>query len=114
MNKAQEYVTPSIVTQVALRVSDNFAQSAILDAGYGTGLLGQALNLAGAKIIYGADLSSTMLKIANETGVFRSLSQADLTRPVQKDDGIYDLLRVLVHSQTATLVLVLASENLHA
>ncbi|PON20085.1 hypothetical protein TGAM01_v211036 [Trichoderma gamsii] len=92
MDKAQEYVAPSIVAQVALRVSDNFAQSAILDAGCGTGLVGQALSLAGAKIIDGLDLSSAMLKIANETGVYRSLSQADLTQPVQKDDEIYDLV----------------------
>lgn len=92
MDKAQEYVAPSIVAQIALRVSDNFAQSAILDAGCGTGLVGQALNLAGAKIIDGLDLSSAMLKIADETRVYRSLSQADLTQRLQKEDGIYDLV----------------------
>lgn len=63
MDKSQEYITSSIVAQVALRVSDNFAQSAILDAGCGTGLVGQALNLLGAKIIDGLDISSAMLKI---------------------------------------------------
>lgn len=92
MDKAQEYVAPNIVAQVALRASDNFAQSAILDAGCGTGLVGQALGLAGANIIDGLDLSPAMLKIAKETGVYRNLSQADLTQGVQKEDGIYDLV----------------------
>jgi 2-polyprenyl-3-methyl-5-hydroxy-6-metoxy-1,4-benzoquinol methylase len=92
-DKAQEYVAPAIVAQVALQTSkNNLTQYAILDAGCGTGLVGQALALAGANTIDGLDLSPAMLKVAEETGVYRTLFQADLTEPVQKEDGIYDLV----------------------
>ncbi|UKZ47125.1 hypothetical protein TrVGV298_001339 [Trichoderma virens] len=90
-DKAQEYVAPEIVAQVALQ-SNNLARYSILDAGCGTGLVGQALAHVGAKSIDGLDLSPAMLKIAQQTGVYRNLSQADLTQRVQKPDGVYDLV----------------------
>ncbi|KAL6859284.1 S-adenosyl-L-methionine-dependent methyltransferase [Trichoderma novae-zelandiae] len=91
-DKAQEYVAPGIVAQVALQSSQNLAQYTILDAGCGTGLVGQALAQVGAKAIDGLDLSPAMLRIASGTGVYRSLSQADLTQGIQKPDGLYDLV----------------------
>ncbi|KAL7808614.1 S-adenosyl-L-methionine-dependent methyltransferase [Trichoderma gracile] len=91
-DKAQEYVAPEIVAQVALRSSQDLAQYSILDAGCGTGLVGQALAQVGAKAIDGLDLSPAMLKIAKQTGVYRNLFQADLTQRVQQPEGVYDLV----------------------
>ncbi|KAL7933601.1 S-adenosyl-L-methionine-dependent methyltransferase [Trichoderma chlorosporum] len=91
-DKAQEYVAPDIVAQVALRSSSNLAQYSILDAGCGTGLVGQALAHVGAKSIDGLDLSPAMLRVAQKTGVYQGLYQADLTQRVPKPDGVYDLV----------------------
>ncbi|KAK3172324.1 hypothetical protein OEA41_005645 [Lepraria neglecta] len=73
-DEAQSYVAPVLVAQVALKSSNNPAKSVILDAGCGTGLVGQALAMAGAKAIDGLDLSPAMLTVANQTGSYRSLA----------------------------------------
>lgn len=55
----------------------------VLDAGAGTGLVGAALRALGfAGAIDGADLSPAMLARAERLGVYRSLFEADLTRPL--------------------------------
>lgn len=91
-DEAQSYVAPVLVAQVALKSSNNPAKSVTLDAGCGTGLVGQALAMAGAKAIDGLDLSSAMLTVANQTGVYRSLAQADLTRRIERADETYDIV----------------------
>ena len=91
-DEAQNYVAPVLVAQVALKSSNNPAKSVILDAGCGTGLVGQALAMAGAKAIDGLDLSPAMLTVANQTGAYRSLGQADLTRRIEKADEAYDIV----------------------
>ena len=91
-DEAQEYVAPVLVAQFALKTSNNLAQKVILDAGCGTGLVGQALALAGAKTIDGLDLSRPMLKVAEKTGVYRDLDQADMTRRIEKADDTYDIV----------------------
>lgn len=89
--EAQNYVAPVLVAQVSLKSSNNPANSVILDAGCGTGLVGQALAMAGAKAIDGLDLSSAMLTVAKQTGAYRNLAQADLTRRIEKADETYDI-----------------------
>ena len=91
-DEAQSYVAPVLVAQVALKSSNNPAKSVILDAGCGTGLVGQALAMAGAKAIDGLDLSPAMLTVANQTGAYRSLAQADLTRRIEKAHETYDIV----------------------
>ncbi|KAF2464104.1 S-adenosyl-L-methionine-dependent methyltransferase [Lindgomyces ingoldianus] len=93
-DEAQEYVAPILVAQYALKSCNNSTKGAvaILDAGCGTGLVGQALSLAGAKVIDGLDLSSPMLAVAKQTGVYRNLGQADLTRRIGKPDETYDIV----------------------
>ena len=88
----QNYVAPVLVAQVALKSSNNLAKSVILDAGCGTGLVGQALAMNGAKAIDGLDLSPAMLTVAGQTGAYRSLAQADMTRRVAKADETYDMV----------------------
>lgn len=91
-DEAQNYVAPVLVAQVALRSSNNAGQSVILDAGCGTGLVGQALAMAGAKPIDGLDLSLAMLTVADQTGAYRSLAQADLNQRIEKADETYDIV----------------------
>ncbi|KAI4104146.1 MAG: hypothetical protein LQ339_003999 [Xanthoria mediterranea] len=89
---AQDYVAPVLVAQVALKSSNNPARSVILDAGCGTGLVGQALATSGVKAIDGLDLSNPMLTVARKTGAYRDLAQADLTRRIEKADNTYDIV----------------------
>ncbi|KAI9371758.1 S-adenosyl-L-methionine-dependent methyltransferase [Aspergillus egyptiacus] len=91
-NEAQNYVAPVLVAQAALASAEDPAKCVILDAGCGTGLVGQALALAGAKVIDGLDLSPAMLKVAKQTGVYRNLAQADLTRRIDTADETYDMV----------------------
>ena len=91
-DEAQSYAAPALVAQVALKSSDSPAKSVILDAGCGTGLVGQALAIGGAKAIDGLDLSPAMLTVADQTGAYRSLAQADLTRRIEKADETYDIV----------------------
>ncbi|KAJ5591548.1 uncharacterized protein N7459_001917 [Penicillium hispanicum] len=95
-NAAQDYVAPVLVAQAAIQ--HNFkspidpGDSVILDAGCGTGLVGHALALASPKAIDGLDLSPAMLDVARQTGVYRHLAQADLTRPIAPADDVYDIV----------------------
>lgn len=91
-DEAQSYVAPALVAVVALKSSNKADKSVILDAGCGTGLVGQALAEAGAKVIDGLDLSLAMLTVANKTGVYRSLAQGDLTRKIEQADEMYDIV----------------------
>ena len=88
----QNYVAPILVAQAALESSKNLTKGVILDAGCGTGLVGQALAMTGAKAIDGLDLSSAMLTVAERTSTYRSLAQADLTKRVPKADETYDMV----------------------
>ncbi|ETS81752.1 hypothetical protein PFICI_06754 [Pestalotiopsis fici W106-1] len=91
-DKDQEYVAPTIVAQLVLHRTNDLSRHVILDAGCGTGLVGQALALVGARTIDGLDLSPAMLNVAKQTGVYRTLSQADMTQKVPQGDGIYDIV----------------------
>jgi predicted TPR repeat methyltransferase len=54
----------------------------LLDAGAGTGLLGQALRAQGCPArIDGCDLSAEMLERAAAKGIYETLFQADIARP---------------------------------
>lgn len=92
---SQNYVAPILTAQTAVQmISSARAPVTVLDAGCGTGLVGQALASLkrGAITIDGADLSPPMLKIAEETGVYRTLTQVDLTQPIGAPDGTYDVV----------------------
>ncbi|KAL6234015.1 hypothetical protein BDW75DRAFT_213433 [Aspergillus navahoensis] len=92
---SQNYVAPILTAETAVQMIQNVKSPVtVLDAGCGTGLVGQALaNLQGGAItVDGADLSLPMLKIAQETGVYRTLSQVDLTQPIDKPDGSYNVV----------------------
>ncbi|KAL8996978.1 MAG: hypothetical protein Q9169_003629 [Polycauliona sp. 2 TL-2023] len=91
-DEAQNYVAPVLVAQAALKSSTNPTRDVILDAGCGTGLVGQALAIGGVKTIDGLDLSGPMLMIAKKTKAYRDLAQADMNRRLEKADDKYDIV----------------------
>ncbi|KAL4781369.1 S-adenosyl-L-methionine-dependent methyltransferase [Aspergillus varians] len=88
---SQNYVAPILTAQAAIQINNN-AKATVLDAGCGTGLVGEALSKGGAMIIDGADLSPSMLKIAKDTGVYRNLMLVDLTQPIDRPNETYDII----------------------
>jgi predicted TPR repeat methyltransferase len=64
--------------------------SAILDAGCGTGLSGKALRSAGFTTVDGIDVSTSSLEIAGASGSYRTLRPVDMQRfPLPILDGQY-------------------------
>ncbi|KAF2629031.1 S-adenosyl-L-methionine-dependent methyltransferase [Macroventuria anomochaeta] len=64
----------------------------IVDAGCGTGAVGNELAKMGAEDIDGLDISESMLKVARKSGVYKDLKIADLTKKLKFEDGEYDSL----------------------
>jgi predicted TPR repeat methyltransferase len=67
----------------------------ILDAGCGTGLVGDCLaqsSLSGKFDLYGVDLSGGMLEVARGKGVYQSLERADLNEGIPSPDEKYDVV----------------------
>ncbi|PYI09190.1 S-adenosyl-L-methionine-dependent methyltransferase [Aspergillus sclerotiicarbonarius CBS 121057] len=88
---SQDYVAPFLAAETALKHTTN-VKGSILDAGCGTGLVGEALTRGGADTIDGIDLSPDMLRVAGQTGVYRNLDIGDLTQPIEKPDEAYDVV----------------------
>jgi SAM-dependent methyltransferase len=61
--------------------------ASILDAGAGTGLVGEILANMGYKDIVAMDLSQGMLDVAGAKGVYRALDQMTLGEPLGYQDG---------------------------
>lgn len=58
----------------------------ILDAGCGTGLVGEALSVLGFGPIFGCDLSPEMMDLARSRGVYAALDSQDLGQPMPYPD----------------------------
>ncbi|GMG84714.1 class I SAM-dependent methyltransferase [Paralimibaculum aggregatum] len=61
----------------------------ILDAGCGTGLVGEALTVFGFGPLHGLDLSPRMLAAAEARGVYESLTEHRLGTPLPFADGAF-------------------------
>ncbi len=61
----------------------------VLDVGAGTGLVGKYLSDFGLRL-HGVDISSEMLEVAAERNHYAQLTKADLTHPLDFEDGIFD------------------------
>ncbi|MBZ8132979.1 class I SAM-dependent methyltransferase [Afifella sp. IM 167] len=82
------YVAPAIA---AAALADRVGpQAHILDAGCGTGLVGEELKRRGVSRIDGIDLSEGMLDVAAGKEVYSSLSVADMTQPLDIAPDSYD------------------------
>lgn len=75
----EDYLAPFEAAKVAAEI---FAPSdRIMDAGAGTGLVGQALRDQGLQTIVAADYSERMLGIARGKGIYTETHQCDFSRP---------------------------------
>ena len=71
------YRHPAVCAALIARyISD--INAPILDAGVGTGLVGDLLGLLGYQNLTGIDISNSMLKVAHSKGIYRELKNADL------------------------------------
>ncbi|KAI8664375.1 Methyltransf-11 domain-containing protein [Fusarium keratoplasticum] len=90
----EEYTAPEIASDYVFKHmgSQKITSAAILDAGCGTGLVGQHLAKRGATQLDGIDLSPGMLQVARRTGIYRSLSVADLSQRLEIPGQSYDVV----------------------
>ncbi len=82
------YVAPALACQQLLRHLEN-THAKILDAGCGTGLVGDYLYQNGYHNLEGFDYSAKMLARAETKGIYTKLHQGDLTRPLDLADNSY-------------------------
>lgn len=61
----------------------------VLDAGAGTGLVGEELARCGVGPVDALDISPEMLAVAGRKGVYRALHEGDLTGRLDLPDGAY-------------------------
>ena len=61
----------------------------VLDAGCGTGLVGEALAILGYGPLTGLDISPEMLASAAALGVYDRLSEHELGQPIDEPDGAF-------------------------
>ena len=90
LTQAWGYFAP----QHAMRQVQRYAGDAsvrILDAGCGTGLVGQLLYENGFKTLDGLDFSDGMLAQARKKQIYQNLYQADMNQPLAMAGGAYDL-----------------------
>ena len=85
------YVGHKVTTDTLLKYLKN-KQSKILDAGCGTGLVGQILYKNNYKNIVGVDFSQEMIDRALKKNVYQSLSLCDLTKKLEFEDGSFDAI----------------------
>lgn len=87
----EEYVAPQLASQdLVTHLGTQISSAKILDAGCGTGLVGEALTKLGASNIHGIDLSPGMLQVADKTGVYKSLNVANLAEKLNIPSQSYD------------------------
>ena len=78
---------PVIAGLVVRRLPD--LKAPILDAGSGTGILGEALHVLGYSEITAIDLSVGMLRVAAGKGIYRATRQMVLGEPLDFPDGCF-------------------------
>ncbi len=75
------YVAPRLAAETFARFVTDPA-TVVLDAGCGTGLAGRELAARGFTTIDGLDISPAMIAEAARKGVYRTLTEGDMTRPL--------------------------------
>ena len=82
------YRMPPVICGLVVRhLPDTTAP--ILDAGSGTGILGEALHVLGYSDITAIDLSAGMLKVAAGKGIYRATRQMTLGEPLDFPNGYF-------------------------
>ena len=89
LEQGLHYRAPGRIAEILAEVLEE-RSSLILDVGCGTGLVAEYLAHHGFKKSDGLDFSPEMLKIAEKKGIYQSLVEADLEKPLQIAQGSYD------------------------
>lgn len=84
----EDYLVPWEAAKVAQLVLEKDAL--ILDAGAGTGLVGETLKEAGFQRLIAVDYSEGMLEVARQKQIYQELHQCDLNGPTEFSDGSID------------------------
>ena len=84
-----DYVAPMITSKLLQRYVIR-KDARILDAGCGTGIVGECLHRDGYGNIEGVDYSRQMLDRAREKHIYDTLKQGDLTQKLDTADDTYD------------------------
>ncbi|KAF2160354.1 hypothetical protein M409DRAFT_70515 [Zasmidium cellare ATCC 36951] len=91
-----EYASPQRAVEAVIKnLDDNKPNFKILDAGCGTGLVGDEFkksSLNGKFTLDGLDLTPGMLAAARKKNIYTDLETADLTKPINRTDGSYDVV----------------------
>ena len=82
------YKIPAVITGLTGRYITT-ENGKILDAGAGTGILGESLALMGYNNIIGIDISKGMMEIARKKGVYRSLHMMTLGETIDFPDDTF-------------------------
>ena len=85
------YVAHKETAKALDRVLDD-KEARILDAGAGTGLVGEELEKRGYRNLDALDYSQEMLDEAEKKDVYRRLIQADMSKPLDLRDDRYDAI----------------------
>ena len=83
------YVGHLITSDLLLNYLRN-TESKVLDAGCGTGLVGEILYKNNFHNIDGVDFSKEMLNIANQKNIYQSLKLVDLTKKLDYENNSFD------------------------
>ena len=85
-----DYIAPSKLVEVAAEHLD--PASHVIDAGAGTGLVGEALTAKGFTHLTALDFSAGMLEIARGKGVYQDLHECDLSKETALPENSGDAL----------------------
>ena len=85
------YVGHLITSELLLNYLRN-TESTVLDAGCGTGLVGEILYKNNFRNIYGVDFSQEMLNIAHQKNIYQSLKLVDLTKKLDYENDSFDAI----------------------
>ena len=85
------YVGHLITSSLILSKIKN-KKAKILDAGCGTGLVGEILSENNYKNLEGVDFSQEMLDVAIQKQVYQSLRLVDLTKNLDYEDNLFDAI----------------------
>ena len=99
MEQKLGYIAPKFMAErLAAFVADK--STPVLDVGCGTGLTSQYLSDLGFQHFDGIDITPRMLERAGERGIYRTLTEADVTQPLDLEPDSYD---AIISSGTFTL-----------
>lgn len=85
------YIAPSIASGLVGRFIQS-TDAKILDAGVGTGMMGELLSILGYSNLVGIDLSTGMLNFAQKKQVYQELIQMRLGQPLNFPEDEFDVV----------------------